>query len=81
MCYINELNEMVLLKEPKSWKEIQRIGDAAIRDRWNAAMRAMLSYRGLRMPMYTGWWTVRVAYGAYLWFGCSKSNSRRLVKR
>ena len=40
MCYINELSEMVMLKEPKSWKEIQRIGDAAIRDRWNAACDA-----------------------------------------
>ena len=40
MCYINELNEMVMLKEPKSWKEIQRIGDATIRDRWNAACDA-----------------------------------------
>ena len=40
ICYINELNEMVMLKEPKSWKESQRISDKTIRDRWNAACDA-----------------------------------------
>ena len=27
ICYVNELNEIVMLKEPKSWKAIQRIED------------------------------------------------------
>ena len=40
VCYINELNEIVMLKEPKSWKAIQRISDEAIRNRWNEACDA-----------------------------------------
>jgi hypothetical protein len=27
VCYINELNETVMLKEPRSWKAIQKIED------------------------------------------------------
>jgi hypothetical protein len=40
--YINdsELNELVMLKEPRSWKAIQRIPDKAIREKWEAACRA-----------------------------------------
>ncbi len=38
--YINELNELVMLKEPKSWKAIQRISDQVIREKWEAACKA-----------------------------------------
>jgi hypothetical protein len=38
--YINELNELVMLKEPKSWKAIQRIPDKIIREKWEAACKA-----------------------------------------
>jgi hypothetical protein len=37
--YINELNELVALKEPKSWKAIQKIEDLAIRAKWNQACK------------------------------------------
>ena len=46
ICYINELNEIVMLKEPKSWKAIQRIDDPIIREKWNEACRAEI--QGLR---------------------------------
>jgi hypothetical protein len=40
VCCINELNEIVMLEEPKSWKAIQRISDEAIRNHWNEACDA-----------------------------------------
>ncbi len=40
VCYINGLNEIVMLKEPKSWKAIQRISNEAIHSRWNEACNA-----------------------------------------
>ena len=46
ICYINELNEIVMLKEPKSWKAIQKIDDPVIRQRWNDACDAEI--RGIK---------------------------------
>ena len=37
--YVNELNELVALKEPRSWKAIQKIDDLAIRAKWNQACK------------------------------------------
>ena len=50
ICYINELNEMAMLKEPKSWKEIQRISDKTIRDRWNHGTQTPLPDDHTRLP-------------------------------
>ncbi len=44
----NEDNEIVMLKEPKSWKAIQRIDDPVIRQRWNDACDAEIQVRGRR---------------------------------
>ena len=46
VCYFNELNEIVMLKEPKSWKAIQKIEDPVIRQRWNDACDAEM--RGIK---------------------------------
>ena len=46
VCYFNELNEIVMLKEPKSWKAIQKIEDPFIRQRWNDACDAEM--RGIK---------------------------------
>ena len=48
VCYINELNEIVMLKEPKSWKAIQRIDDPIIREKWNEASSCRAEIQGLR---------------------------------
>jgi hypothetical protein len=46
VCYFNEVNEIVMLKEPKSWKAIQKIEDPIIRQRWNDACDAEV--RGIK---------------------------------
>ena len=46
ICYINDDDEIIMLKEPKSWKAIQRIDDPVIRQRWNDACDAEI--RGIR---------------------------------
>ena len=46
ICYFNEQNEIVILKEPKSWKAIQKIEDPIIRQRWNDACDAEM--RGIK---------------------------------
>jgi len=46
ICYINDSNDIVILKEPKSWKAIQRIEDPVIRQMWNDACK--LEMEGLK---------------------------------